>query len=1122
MIIAKTDTTGRNPYRDLAVGIVFLAVVLSSLFPFVERSLPLARSVHAQESTPVIHSVDPEPPYCVLRNSEIDAHRILTITAENLQSVEGKRLRFLMIYVIGGSVIVEQELDWLIGQEADWESADRIAVDISHLDDLLPSLDKIAMRVQITDEQGEGLSGWSSQFDVASDEVACGVSMPAQTPTSEPGAMRFPPTPPTRGIPGDLWADVILGKPDFTQIAINEVVPHKVFNPGGVLVDRSAEPQRAYVWDAGNSRILGINLDTCYEESGPCIAEIVIGQPSGYDHAACNGDSGVQNYPVRASASAETLCGIPDTALSPWEEHTYVTMAVSPEGDLFVPDSHNNRVLRYEDPYETDQVADEVWGQTDFSGIVCNQGMSAPTNETLCFHSHSNRLMLNRYGNGVELDSDGNLWVVDGGNNRVLRFPFDPASGEIEKAADLVLGQPNFHVASPGDTLYKFHAPSAVQFDSAGVLYVADTFNNRILYFTPPFRSGMGADGTFGSRFHRPTSLELDPNGHGLWVNDSGNFMIELWSLATTTVTRVLGKDSYRPDRQCGEPFATLSGNINLCDGVGGIGLDSEGNLLVALTQYGQDVIRFPDPAADEDSTLANQPDMRMFDSGGEFNRFSSKVIRSTRGVATWGDQLIVSDMWRLLFWNGLDSFSNGQPPDGIVGAESFVPGPIRCCGKIKADTSGRLWVLGFEGLDFIDVYQLPLTERSVPIHTIRTHAASFPVLGSRNRVSIGRRIFGIAPVGYSEFLWLSDTDNHRVLRIRDPLTNPTVDVILGQLSSTGTECNRGEFAPVYSEDFERSPHADMLCHPGALSLDRFGNLFVADHSLEVSGNFRLLMFSTELTPTNNERVILAPSASQEIIKHGERGQNLGLRSHWFGQIIDTTRHGPHWVAAWEPAFDSSNRMVVGFNSYVGGRFVAYYDDPHAQNARPTGYLYDFASMPYAATFDYNNNLYVGDINRSRVLVYLNPFNHPPREPQQMTTATSTATTTLAIDTPSPRYQVTITTASPEPPACLIMNSDDGYQRILTLMGENFPTELGSGSLQFLWVETGALSNNFGHDLFGRTETRMFLDVRDYRDFLWESDTKMTLAVRFVQHTSSKPLSNWSPAFLLVWDASSC
>ena len=214
--------------------------------------------------------------------------------------------------------------------------------------------------------------------------------------------------------------------------------------------------------------------------------------------------------------------------------------------------------------------------------------------------------------------------------------------------------------------------------------------------------------------------------------------------------------------------------------------------------------------------------------------------------------------------------------------------------------------------------------------------------------------------------------------------------------------------------------------------------------------------------------------------------------------------------------------MVVGFNSYIGGRFVSYYDDPLAQDARPTGFLYDFASMPYAAAFDYNNNLYVGDINRSRVLVYLNPFNHPRREPQQITTATSTATTTPSVDTPSPHYQITINSADPEPPDCLIMNSDDGYDRILTLRGENFPTELGNGSLQFLWVETGALSNNFGHDLFGRNETRMFIDVKDYRDFLWESDTKMTLAVRFVQHISSKPFSNWSPAFLLVRDASSC
>ena len=995
---------------------------------------------------------------------------------------------------------------------------------MNRLDHLLPSDEKIAMRVRITDEYGEALSGWSPWFDVASHEVACGVSRVIPTETPVPAAMRFPPTPPTRGTPGDLWADVILGKPDFAEISPNEVVPFSVFNPGGVVVDLSAEPQRAYVWDGGNSRILGIDIDSCYEDPGPCTADIVIGQPSGYDNSACNGDSGVQGYPVRATPSAETLCGIPDTSLSPWEEHTFVTMAVSPGGDLYVPDSHNNRVLRYDDPFETDQVADRVWGQADFAGASCNRGEPEPSADTLCFHSKTNRHYLNFYGNGTELDIDGNLWVVDGGNNRVLRFPFDPVTGEIATTSDLVLGQLDFESSEPGKTMDKLHAPSSARFDPSGRLLVVDSFNSRVQVFRPPFKNGMRASAEFGSQLFQPTAVEVDPINDGIWINDSGNHMIELWDWDGASVLKVIGKESFQPDiGECEEDHVTWSDDgVAVCPSGGNIGIDGDGRVLVPMFLDPSDVLRYTPQTTGPDAQGLGRPDKRLFYPPPSFNLRGSNGLKSVRGVAAWDDQLIACDISRLMFWNGIDSLTSGQSPDGIVGSESRRDLWEYYCGRIKADAAGRLWVLGFEGLDSISVYQLPLTEYSIPIHRIESRFSSFPLLGSRSRVSLGARIFGIAPIGSSEFLWLSDTDNHRVLRIRDPLTKPTVDVILGQLNTTGTECNRGEIPQVPQNHDGSAPHEDMLCYPGALSLDRFGNLFVSDHSLEVSGNFRLLMFPPDLTPTDNSKVIFAPAASQEMTMHGGQGQNLGARSLEFARIINSAHHEPFHVAAWEPAFDSANRMVVGFNSYVGGRFVAFYDDPVAQDAQPTGYLYDFASMPYAATFDYNNNLYVGDINRSRVLVYLNPFNHPPREPQQMTTATSTATTTPAIETPSPAYQITINSASPEPPDCLIVNSDDGYDRILTLRGENFPTELGNGSLQFLWIETGAVSNNFGHDLFGRNETRLFIDVRDYREFLWESDTKMTLAVRFVQHITSKPFSIWSPTFLLVRDASSC
>ena len=1087
----------------VAMSFVLTAIVTASLWPAAGPA-----SAQAQQQAPVIQSVDPGEPYCVLRNSPRRWERLLTITGQNFGSEADSLLHF--------RVIGQGSPSFHVGPEAEWASSTEIRVDIARIAHQLPDADNVSALVRITNASQTPVSDWSPAFAIATDATACGAERPP--PASLPPSEFLPPGMPVRGEPGDLWADIILGKPDFSEISPNEVVPHKVFNPGGVVVDRSVDPGRAYVWDSGNSRILGIDLAKCYAGESPCAADIVLGQPSGYDHSACNGDGGFQNFPARALAGPDTLCGMPDTALSPSEEHTYVTMAVNDDGDLYVPDSHNNRILKYESPFENDTIADQVWGQDDFTGILCNQGnLAAPTADTLCFHSYTNRLRLNRYGNGAAVDGEGNLWVADGGNNRVLRFPFDPSTGEAAKTANLVLGQPGFTTASPGTNFNRMHAPSAVAIDREGSVYVADTVNDRILVFEPPFVSGMPANRAFGSGFDRPTSLEMHPGGEALWVNDTGNSMIELWELRRGVVSSVLGKESYEPNGRCGPAFSALPGRPNLCDAVGGIGTDRQGNLFVSLTQYSQDVFRFPDPISEGGSAALIQPDRRLFSSSGrQYNQTGSKGLDSARGIAVWGDQLIVSDIRRLMFWNGLDRLTNGRPADGVVGDEAFPSRWADCCGRIKADAAGRLWVLGFEGRGYLDVYQLPLTEHSVPIHTLWKEEADFPVLGTEDRIVLGARIFGIAPVGHGEFLWVADTDNHRVVRIRDPLTDPVVDVVLGQDNARGTRCNQW---------VEREAHAglprsiatdDTLCFPGALSIDRLGNLYVSDHSLEIEGNQRLLIFLAGSIPTRNTSAIFAPDTAR--IFEDSAIQAAGLRfPRWTPEdMIDITRLWSGTAATWETAFDSWNRMAVGYNAYAGARFVGLYDDPLGRDPLPTSYLYDVGSMPYTATFDDQDNLYVGDINRSRVLVYFNPFggpSNPAREPAPESPPGGAA--------PVPEHPIAITSVDPGPPYCVLRGSTRPNERSLNLSVEGLPEQ------RDLWLHfrrvtvrhrewlhlSGAFVNHDG--------SRITVQNTGLWRRLWPDIEKAVLTVRIMDRDGT-PLSNWSPAFQLANDVQAC
>ena len=112
---------------------------------------------------------------------------------------------------------------------------------------------------------------------------------------------------PVRGVALDNWADTVIGKSGFGEATANNTTAKRVFAPGGVLVDRSSTPNRLYVYDSGNNRVLG--LSNFSNLVSGMTADIALGQPD-LIHGACNGDSNFQNYPNPAVPSAYTLAGI--------------------------------------------------------------------------------------------------------------------------------------------------------------------------------------------------------------------------------------------------------------------------------------------------------------------------------------------------------------------------------------------------------------------------------------------------------------------------------------------------------------------------------------------------------------------------------------------------------------------------------------------------------------------------------------------------------------------------------------------------------------------------------------------------------------------------------------------
>lgn len=821
-----------------------------------------------------------------------------------------------------------------------------------------------------------------------------------------------------RGIAGDFTADVVLGQFGHTESTTNKVVANHAFNVGGVVVDRGvlnrsdSNPAgrnngRAYVWDGGNNRILGFDLDdsvtACEGYPNPvkaCSPVLVIGQPSGSGYGSCNQDASMSRYPYLAPASASTLCGMPAWYISPKEKSRRSSMAVDQTtGDLYVPDFENNRILIYNNPFNDGSsaaIADDVIGQDDFSGVYCNKveyqrtgngdgattPTSNPTDSSLCAMSEG------RFSQslGVALDAAGNLWVADGGNNRVLRFPkltaTNPtARNKIRKTADLVLGQPNnFTSRTFGAANNQMHSPTSLAFGPDGKLYVADGLNPtneegnaRILVFTPDpitkkFTSGMGGTPFAGDTvFNLPYIAAGDLSG--LWISS--------FVPGTTSVQQRYKVEQYNWNGSIARPLPLWeSGLENSFDA--SVDVDKLGNVLIPASRDNHDLVIYK-ASNYSYSTLLPPP--------GVFNTTTSSSLLAPAGIATAQNQLYVADVYRILIWNNLDQIANGEPAitdgkpaDSFIGQRDLYSQDYLFDGdkkywQIKVDSLDRLWVTSN---DRIIVYQAPLYTWSKPIKVIT------PPLRALDGTEIphinqGNRELGIAPmtVDGKEFLWIAQPFQHRVLRLRSPLgPDPRVDMVLGQLglneiNDADTKCNRypglkkDEFsaAPVASSD---PNYLNVLCAPYNLSVDPSGDLYVSDHISEGIGNKRMMIFGTSNTvmfPTANTSVMYAPNAFKVFPQ----------------QTFE--------AAFYKQQADHKLRMVVGYDSYGNDPpYMGIYDNPSVSGdttpvcthpGESDCYLNDHMLNAAAATFDSLGNLYVADVNRAKVFVYKQLFEAP-------------------------------------------------------------------------------------------------------------------------------------------------
>ena len=455
---------------------------------------------------------------------------------------------------------------------------------------------------------------------------------------------------------------------------------------------------------------------------------------------------------------------------------------------VYVSDSVYHRVLGWSDvdALASGAPADIVIGQPDFAAFGCNRRLAfdgvplGASASSLCEPL------------GLAVDASGRLFVADAGNCRVLAYD-DPFA--TDRVADAVFGQSSFTTSTckggGGTGLYR---PADVDVDPAGNVFVADMLNCRVLEYDVPFAGGdSAADRVFGQtdfngsqcsgvgHFYFPSSVALDPSGN-LWVGSQSQ------------VYEV--DDALGPDREIDRRFGSLNCNdggetaSSTC-GPTALAVDPVGKLYVADAGNNR-VLGFDLPI----SVFQAARVFGQSDFGGSTTLLDDECNDGGPGAASLC-------LRRVLYYPQSDTYTYEE------------------AAAVDVDSAGRLYVA--DGLNHrVLRYDAPSSTDSIA-DLVLGHAAmddvrkpTYPIDDPRVVVSPNDHLLGVLDRARSRLVLYSSLGSYP----------DTPIAVIGQPDVNASGCNTGGIG------------ASTLCHPSAATVDRYGNLWIAD-----SGNDRVLEF---------------------------------------------------------------------------------------------------------------------------------------------------------------------------------------------------------------------------------------------------------------------------------------